>query len=997
MASKNFRVLLFLLFLAPFQCKVQASTTTLPLVEVEAIKEIAEQLHKKDWNFSDPCSNQTTIDTPHTEQYKNVVICNCTISANTCHIQSIYFIGQDLDGELPSSLWKLPHLKQVNFDRNILSGSIPKEWTLNKLESLGISANNLSGPIPSYLGNITTLIQLGMESNLFSGTIPSELGKLVNLEYLNLNANNLTGEFPLALTNLTKLTTLRISSNYFTGRMPEFTNWKQLQNLEMEASGFKGPIPSSISNLDKLTELRITDLNGESSDFLDLRNMTNILKVMMRSCKLRGNIPSYISNLTKLTILDLSFNKLEGEVPNFENVMQLGKVYLTSNLLSGPIPNWITIKDTNYQIDISYNNFTETSEPSSCRDTFNHFRSPSGQKNNSILNKCLAPCSKDHYSLHINCGGKQTTIGGIKYEGDEDLVGAAKFVQYSPTWGLSNTGDFWDVNNKASDYIVNNVSVLRMNNSELYTTARISPLSLTYYARCLANGNYTVKLHFAEIVVTNNRSYYSFGRRIFDVYVQEKLELKDFNIEKEANGVDKEFIKVVKAVVSYKTLEIRFQWTGKGTRNIPKRGMYGSLISAISIESDFKPPKEKKDMKFIIIGVVLSFCLVFITIGIVWWKCYLRRKESRDEVLRGLDLQTGFFTFKQIKSATNNFDAANKIGEGGFGSVYKGVLLDGTIIAVKQLSSKSKQGNREFVNEIGMISALQHPNLVKLHGCCIEGKQLLLVYEYMENNSLANLLFGTEEDREKLDWKTRQRICIGIARGLAFLHEESTIKIIHRDIKATNVLLDRKLTPKISDFGLAKLNEEENTHINTRVAGTIGYMAPEYALWGYLTDKADVYSFGVVAMEIVAGKKNTRYHPDENFVCLLDWAIFLQQKGNLMELVDPKLGTKFNKEEAKRMIEVALLCTNPSPALRPAMSTAVSMLEGRIPVLTLSLQPSVHGDQSRFQALSEYMDHLRDTNSEAYKLFSSYSSFSTRTGSSSASDYPVSSNQSLKS
>ncbi|KAF4347022.1 hypothetical protein F8388_017834 [Cannabis sativa] len=798
MASKNFRVLLFLLFLAPFQCKVQASTTTLPLVEVEAIKEIAEQLNKKDWNFSDPCSNQTTIDTPHTEQYKNVVICNCTISANTCHIQSIYFIGQDLDGELPSSLWKLPHLKQVNFDRNILSGSIPKEWTLTKLESLGISANNLSGPIPSYLGNITTLIQLGMESNLFSGTIPSELGKLVNLEYLNLNANNLTGEFPLALTNLTN----RISSNYFTGRMPEFTNWKQLQNLEMEASGFKGPIPSSISNLDKLTELRITDLNGESSDFLDLRNMTNILKVMMRSCKLRGNIPSYISNLTKLTILDLSFNKLEGEVPNFENVMQLGKVYLTSNLLSGPIPNWITIKDTNYQIDISYNNFTETSEPSSCRDTFNHFRSPSGQKNNSILNKCLAPCSKDHYSLHINCGGKQTTIGGIKYEGDEDLVGAAKFVQYSPTWGLSNTGDFWDVNNKASDYIVNNVSVLRMNNSELYTTARISPLSLTYYARCLANGNYTVKLHFAEIVVTNNRSYYSFGRRIFDVYVQEKLELKDFNIEKEANGVDKEFIKVVKAVVSYKTLEIRFQWTGKGTRNIPKRGMYGSLISAISIESDFKPPKEKKDMKFIIIGVVLSFCLVFITIGIVWWKCYLRRKESRDE---------------------------------------------------------------------------------------------------------------------------------------------------------------------------------------------------EYALWGYLTDKADVYSFGVVAMEIVAGKKNTRYHPDENFVCLLDWAIFLQQKGNLMELVDPKLGTKFNKEEAKRMIEVALLCTNPSPALRPAMSTAVSMLEGRIPVLTLSLQPSVHGDQSRFQALSEYMDHLRDTNSEAYKLFSSYSSFSTRTGSSSASDYPVSSNQSLKS
>ncbi|KAF4360574.1 hypothetical protein G4B88_015845 [Cannabis sativa] len=438
--------------------------------------------------------------------------------------------------------------------------------------------------LAKFMGEIC--IFRGMESNLFSGTIPSELGKLVNLEYLNLNANNLTGEFPLALTNLTKFdscfliavglvvttsqegclslqleTTSELVRAINLFGFQKFMSYVYVEltllhttlNREMEASGFKGPIPSSISNLDKLTELRITDLNGESSDFLDLRNMTNILKDDEE--------------------LDLSFNKLEGEVPNFENVMQLGKV----------------------QIDISYNNFTETSEPSSCRDTFNHFRSPSGQKNNSILNKCLAPCSKDHYSLHINCGGKQTTIGGIKYEGDEDLVGAAKF---------------------------------------LYTTARISPLSLTYYARCLANGNYTVKLHFAEIVVTNNRSYYSFGRRIFDVYVQEKLELKDFNIEKEANGVDKEFIKVVKAVVSYKTLEIRFQWTGKGTRNIPKRGMYGSLISAISIESDFKPPKEKKDMKFIIIGVVLSFCLVFITIGIVWWKCYLRKRNQGMKVMK---------------------------------------------------------------------------------------------------------------------------------------------------------------------------------------------------------------------------------------------------------------------------------------------------------------------------------------------------------------------------
>ncbi|EXB54099.1 putative LRR receptor-like serine/threonine-protein kinase [Morus notabilis] len=176
--------------------------------------------------------------------------------------------------------------------------------------------------------------------------------------------------------------------------------------------------------------------------------------------------------------------------------------------------------------------------------------------------------------------------------------------------------------------------------------------------------------------------------------------------------------------------------------------------------------------------------------------------------LRALDV-------RKINSATGNFDPANKIGEGGFGPVYKGVLSDGGVIAVKQLSSKSKQGTREFVNEIGMISALQHPNLVRLFGCCTEGNQLLLIYEYMENNSLARALFGRDDNRMHLDWPTRKKILLGIARGLAYLHEESRLKIVHRDIKATNVLLDRDLNAKISDFGLAKLDEEEHTHIST--------------------------------------------------------------------------------------------------------------------------------------------------------------------------------------
>ncbi|OMO82779.1 hypothetical protein COLO4_22841 [Corchorus olitorius] len=464
------------------------------------------------------------------------------------------------------------------------------------------------------------------------------------------------------------------------------------------------------------------------------------------------------------------------------------------------------------QTDLSYNyNLSESSLLASCGENLNLFKSNSGSKN-SGQDICLKnyPCLKDQYSVHINCGGEATTIEGINYEADDDKGGPAKYYHVKETWETSSTGHFWDIAVSAGDYIAQNVSILKTNNSELYTRARLSPLSLTYYFRCLANGSYTVTLHFAEIVIRDNRSFRSVGRRIFDVYVQEKLVLKDFNIKTEAKGVDKAVNRTIKTYVSNKTLTVRFHWAGKGTTAIPRRGTYGPLISAISVDSYFKPSIPhggNMKMKFVVGAVVSALCLILIILGILWWKVYFRREMSREQVLRGLDLQVGFFTFRQMKAATNNFDTANKIGEGGFGSVYKGELLDGTIIAIKKLSSRSRQGDREFLNELGMISRLQHPNLVKMYGCCIEGAQLL------------------------------------------------------------------------------------------------GYMAPEYALWGYLTYKADVYSFGIVALEIVAGKRNAKHQLDGDFVCLQDQALVLQQNRNLMELVDPRLGAEFNKEEAIRMIK----------------------------------------------------------------------------------------------
>ncbi|KAM3700706.1 hypothetical protein ACJW31_05G119000 [Castanea mollissima] len=855
-------------------------------------------------------------------------------------------------------------------------------WLTPKLDSRPLYNNSLICNCPGRVCHVVKLILRGQD---LSGVLPRSLVKLPYLTYLDLNRNFLSGNIPHEWAS-TKLEYFRISSNNFTGRMPDFfQSWKQLEKLEIQASGFEGPIPSNISILSNLTEL---DLVGGDSKFPNLGSSTRMSRLMLKSCNISGPIPPSIQNMTQLQTLDLSFNRLDGIIPYFGGLTKLTYLCLTSNLLTGSVPDWITSRDSKYQIDLSYNNLSEGSARA-CTDNINFFKSFSG-RDKLTLRECLdeSPCSKDWYSVHINCGGKATTIGNIKYEADVDPAGPAKYVRVREYWGFSSSGRFWDLNTSANDYIAN-ISILKMNESVLYTSARLSPLSITYYARCLANGPYKLKLHFAEIVIRDNRSFYSLGRRIFDIYVQEKLVLKDFDIENAAPGVDKAVVREYKANVTNKVLMIRFFWAGKGTTAAPTRGTYGPLISAISVEADFSLPDDGKMKISIVVGaVVVVLLLIFMILGILWWKGCLGGKKSRENELKGLDLQTGYFTYRQIKAATNNFNAANKLGEGGFGSVYKGILSDGTVIAVKQLSSKSRQGNREFVNEIGMISGLQHPNLVRLYGCCIEGKQLLLVYEYMENNSLARALFGTADSRLKLDWLARQKICVGIAKGLAFLHEESTLKIVHRDIKSTNVLLDRDLNPKISDFGLAKLDEEENTHISTKIAGTIGYMAPEYALWGHLTYKADVYSFGVVALEIIAGKNNMKYRPNQNFVCLLDWAIVLQQRGDLMELVDPELGSDFSKEEALRMIKVALLCTNPSPVLRPVMTAVVNMLEGRIVIDELTRGPSIYSDEWGFEALrDQYGESSRPNSMESQSLVQS--SNATWIGSSSTSGHNI--------
>ncbi|KAI3699026.1 hypothetical protein L2E82_43007 [Cichorium intybus] len=321
-------------------------------------------------------------------------------------------------------------------------------------------------------------------------------------------------------------------------------------------------------------------------------------------------------------------------------------------------------------------------------------------------------------------------------------------------------------------------------------------------------------------------------------------------------------------------------------------------------------------------------------------------KESQGEDLGNLAAQDQkVFNFQTLVSATKNFHPDNKLGQGGFGPVYKGKLEDGVEIAVKKLSQTSSQGKREFVNEAKLLARVQHRNVVSLLGYCVSPEKLL-VYEYVPNESLDKLLFKSTT-RDVLDWKRRYDIIAGVARGLLYLHEDAHDCIIHRDIKASNILLDEKWVPKIADFGMAKLYPEDQTHVNTRVAGTNGYMAPEYVMQGNLSVKADVYSFGVVVLELISGQKNFTFNLDPECINLLDWAYKMYKKGKGLEILEPILASSADPDQVATCIKIGLLCTQYDHHLRPTMNRVVLMLCRKPNTLQEPTQPGYLGSRHR--------------------------------------------------
>ncbi|KAF7848580.1 hypothetical protein BT93_L1828 [Corymbia citriodora subsp. variegata] len=687
-----FLFLLFASFFWVFPDMAMAQATTDP-VEVKALNRVFQQwtlvAPLNEWNISgEPCSgvalSMTSIDEANGNPY---IRCNCFYdNGSTCHITKLKIRVLNVVGSIPEELWSLSYLTYLNLGLNLLTGSISAQiGKLSSLQYLYLNGNAFSGKLPSEIGNLYELLEVRFAENNFSGSLPHSLGNLSKLQELCFSSSGISGAIPSSYANLTDLNILRASDCNLTGSIPDFIgNWMKLTELRLQGNSFAGPIPSTFSKLTSLNELKVSDLSTGISTLEFLADMRNLTTLVLRNNNIHGTIPPYISSNKKLKHLDLSFNNLNGSIPDsIFTLVSLSYLFLGSNKLSGALPS----KKSTFlaYIDVSYNNlsgnFPSWVKENNSNFVANYFTAESS--NGGDLPSgwiCLQrpfPCRDTGVSnsFAINSGGPLVkSSDGTLFEGDyNNDIGPASFsVSETKRWALSNVGIFTDGTNYKFTHSNSN-AILNMSDLALFQTTRMSASSLRYYGLGLQNGNYTVNLGFVETAFPDDSQWTSRGRRLFDIYIQGILMSKDFDIRKEAGGRSFRAVeKAFKVQVFENFVEIHFFWAGKGTCCMPDSGTYGPSISAIRVS----PDKRKNTMPLIAgiavtVGVMLFLC-TFVAIYFL----RIRKRPSSNQETDALRIATGALTFNysELHNATNGFSLDNKLGQGGFGIVYKVIL-----------------------------------------------------------------------------------------------------------------------------------------------------------------------------------------------------------------------------------------------------------------------------------------------------------------------------------
>ncbi|EMS63677.1 LRR receptor-like serine/threonine-protein kinase ERECTA [Triticum urartu] len=829
-----------------------------------------------DWSGDDHCS------------WRGVLCDNVTFA-----VAALNLSGLNLEGEISPAVGALKSLVSIDLKSNGLTGQIPDEiGDCSSIKTLDLSFNNLDGDIPFSVSKLKHLETLILKNNQLVGAIPSTLSQLPNLKILisnfmcmhprDLAQNKLSGEIPRLIYWNEVLQYLDLSYNHLTGSIPFNIGFLQVATLSLQGNRFTGPIPSVIGLMQALAvlDLSYNQLSGPIPSILG--NLTYTEKLYMQGNKLTGTIPPELGNMSTLHYLELNDNQLTGSIPaELGKLTGLYDLNLANNSLEGPIPNNISSCVNLNSFNAHGNKLNGTIPRSLCKlESMTSLNLSSNHLSGPIPIELSRINNLDILDLSCNMitGPIPSAIGSLEHLLKLNLSKNA-LVGFIPAefGNLRSIGEIDLSNNHLGGLIpqelgmLQNLMLLKLENNNI--TGDVSSLM-----NCFSLNTLNISFNnLAGVVPTDN----NFSRFSPDSF-------------------------------------------------LGNPGLCGYWLASCRSSSHQEKPQISKAA---ILGIALGGLVILLMILIavcrphsppVFKDVSVSKPVSNvPPKLVILNMNMALHVYEDIMRMTENLSEKYIIGYGASSTVYKCVLKNCRPVAIKKLYAQYPQSLKEFQTELETVGSIKHRNLVSLQGYSLSPVGNLLFYEYMENGSLWDVLHEGQSKKKKLDWETRLRIALGAAQGLAYLHHDCSPRIIHRDVKSKNILLDKDYEPHLTDFGIAKSLCVSKTHTSTYVMGTIGYIDPEYARTSRLNEKSDVYSYGIVLLELLTGKK-----PVDN-ECNLHHSILSKTASNaVMETVDPDIAdTCQDLGEVKKVFQLALLCTKKQPSDRPTMHEVVRVLD----------------------------------------------------------------------
>ncbi|GLT26763.1 hypothetical protein SLA2020_018080 [Shorea laevis] len=757
------------------------------------------------------------------------------------------------------------HVTELHLLNMNLSGTLsPALGRLSGLSILDFMWNNISGSIPKEIGNIKTLELLLLNGNHLTGSLPDDLGYLPKLDRIQIDENKISGPIPTSFANLNKTKHFHMNNNSISGQIPsELSKLPYLQHFLLDNNNLSGHLPQELAQMPNLTILQLDNNNFQGTSIPgSFGNITKLLKLSLRNCKLQGSVPD-LSRIPNLGYLDLSLNQLSGPIPTNKLSESITTIDLSNNSLTGSIPaNFFGLPNLQ-KLDLSNNNLTG-SIPAS------FFGLPNLQKLDLSNNNLTGSIPASFFGLPNLQKLDLENNNLVNISGNSDLP-----PNVMP-WLHGNP-------------ICKNRSLVQSCKSQTENETRESTATNSTTTECkLQSCRYQISpldCFCAKPLLIGYRLK-SPGFSYFLPYKQPLME----HLTQHLN-------------LSIRQLYIySFAWQG------PRLGMYLKLypVSDNTTNNPLFNPSEVQQIESMFTGWKIPLHGTFGPAELINFTLSDVYKAASRALLKIDGVKS--FTYGELALATNNFDFFTQIGQGGYGKVYKGTLVDGTIVAIKRAQQGSLQGEKEFLTEIQLLSRLHHRNLVSLVGYCDEEGEQMLVYEYMSNGTLRDHLSG--KIKEPLSFARRLRIALGSSKGILYLHTEADPPIFHRDIKSSNILLDSKFVAKVADFGLSRLAPVLDiegaalAYVSTVVKGTPGYLDPEYFLTHKLTDKSDVYSLGVVFLELLTGM-----HPISHAKTLFE-----------------RMGS-YPSECVEKFVNLAMKCCQDETDSRPSMAEVVRTLE----------------------------------------------------------------------